>query len=185
MFTKLNIGSGPNLKEGWLNIDVLDIEAPNYLQWDIADLGLPGRDYDEISSEHCIEHFTDSKALEISQECVRKLKLGGILRIAVPNFRTLAEAYVNRDWRFFDILNWDNFSDPQNRSLIDVCSYAVYQRQPNQEHFSIWDEGKLRIFLNRLGLKDVVVTSNPDPNINKMDELRTRYTIYGKGTKVQ
>lgn len=81
---KLNIGCGPNRKEGWVNIDLL----PE------ADLSLDMREripFDDgsamiIHSEHFFEHLDyPNDAQHFLRECFRVLEPNGIFRVGVPD----------------------------------------------------------------------------------------------------
>src|SRR4051794_31594357 len=50
---------------------------------DLLALGLPSAHYDAVTLWHVLEHVVDPRAL--AAECVRLLRPGGVLAIAVPN----------------------------------------------------------------------------------------------------
>jgi hypothetical protein len=49
---------------------------------------------DEIRASHILEHFPHRQVPEVLKDWARTLKPGGVLRIAVPNFRVIAERYL-------------------------------------------------------------------------------------------
>lgn len=57
---------------------------------------LPAADesVDEIRASHCLEHFPHAQVGDVVKDWVRCLKKGGKLKIAVPDFRKLAENYL-------------------------------------------------------------------------------------------
>jgi predicted SAM-dependent methyltransferase len=81
---KLHLGCGPNIKSGWLNIDLshradlkLDLREP---------LPFPDNIFSIIYNEHFFEHVDyPGPAVTFLQECLRTLKPGGIVRIGVPD----------------------------------------------------------------------------------------------------
>jgi predicted SAM-dependent methyltransferase len=93
---KLHLGSGKEILEGWINIDMLDIAHPDYVTWDLAG-GLPSFYKDEsvdfIFSQHFLEHLTRSQALALLSDCYRKLKPGGVMRIVVPDLAEVVRRY--------------------------------------------------------------------------------------------
>lgn len=82
--TKLNIGCGKDIREGYLNCDY--IKAPGVdLVFDISKekIPLPDNSVDEILCSHVLEHIHDWHLNPMS-EMHRVLKEGGILEIRVP-----------------------------------------------------------------------------------------------------
>jgi predicted SAM-dependent methyltransferase len=94
---KLNIGCGPNLKVGWLNIDLFSPQADLALDMREA---MPFRDNSAIIiySEHFLEHLDyPEPANRFLKECYRILKPGGIFSVGVPDTEWPLEAYVGPD----------------------------------------------------------------------------------------
>lgn len=84
MNIKLNVGCGSNFLPGFINTDAeLDITKP-----------LPHED-DSVSfilAEHVVEHVSGPDAFRFMEECHRVLKIGGTLRICVPELTRLDRA---------------------------------------------------------------------------------------------
>lgn len=81
----LNLGCGPNSADEWINLDMA--KNNNNIFWSGAD-GLPFEDgtVDVIFMEHMFEHLKfDEEAMPLLRECRRCLRVGGILRIIVPD----------------------------------------------------------------------------------------------------
>ena len=55
-----------------------------------------------VFSSHCFEHMSDEAALFTLEECMRILKPGGVVRIAVPDMDKAFEAYKKGDRGFFE-----------------------------------------------------------------------------------
>ena len=104
---KLQLGSGRRYKEGYVNLDNnKNIKADLYRD---VTRGLPcGHNiFDEILTEHFLEHFNGDDFVFIMNECWRTLKPSGILKIIVPdmNFPT---AWIDPDHkRFFNLLSFN------------------------------------------------------------------------------
>ena len=88
---KLQIGSGRNRLEGWLNTDY---NGPIYLDAGIK-FEIKDNTFDYIFCEHLFEHLTLPQAHNMLSESYRILKPGGVLRIATPDYRFLREIYTN------------------------------------------------------------------------------------------
>lgn len=193
---KIHLGCGSDIKEGYLNIDGYGSQygTNNSTQRLVCDLtrGFPKfdlfnnsiKDVELICHTHFLEHLTTPNAIKLIKECYDILAPGGVLRSAIPSFYTLAKAYLEQDWAFFDIQNWDSFSDPKTRTFIDIVSEGVYQPHPNpyEEHKSVWDTTKAIKIMEYCGFRDVKevpydISYEPDT------ELRRRYTFVISATK--
>lgn len=83
MNRKLNFGCGSNRLEGWENYDSdCDISKP---------LPFPDGCASHIFCEHCTEHVELREAFGFFKECLRVLRDGGVIRIAVPDLAQIAE----------------------------------------------------------------------------------------------
>jgi len=82
---KLNLGSGEDKKEGYINIDFNPLAEPD-VNHDLNQLPYPfeANTFDEVVAFHIIEHL--DKPFEIMKELHRILKPGGLLHIKVPHF---------------------------------------------------------------------------------------------------
>jgi len=81
--TKLHLGCGPQILEGWINID--NMQYPGVDQVLDVIKGLPFEDVSCIFAEHFIEHLAYPDALGLLRECRRVLRDDGILRLSTPN----------------------------------------------------------------------------------------------------
>lgn len=85
---RLNLGAGSNPIDGWVNID-RKTGGEAYPLTDYADGSV-----DEIRASHILEHFRMEDQDKILREWVRVLKPGGVLKIAVPDVRLIAEKMI-------------------------------------------------------------------------------------------
>jgi len=97
---KLHLGCGTQYKEGWVNID--DNSDNNISKLDInmdLTLGLPYQDgtVDYIFHEHFFEHLTPEQGKLLVKECMRVLKIGGVMRIATPDLVEAVDKYLNME----------------------------------------------------------------------------------------
>jgi len=89
--TYLNVGSGPNLIDGFINVDYFWRPGLD-MCWDIRKrIPIQNHSLDGIYSEHCLEHVTFTDGLNVLKDFYRLLKRDGVLRIVVPD----AELYLN------------------------------------------------------------------------------------------
>jgi predicted SAM-dependent methyltransferase len=82
---KLNIGCGSNIRNGWINIDLID--SSNVFCWDIRrKMPFDANSAKLIFAEHVLEHLDyGDGAQSFLSECFRILMPGGIIRLVVPD----------------------------------------------------------------------------------------------------
>ena len=83
MKTKLHVGSGPVLLEGWINVDNQPYRGIDQVL-DVRE-GIPYSDLEYIFAEHFIEHLAYDDAMKFLRDCRRALVDGGVLRLTTPN----------------------------------------------------------------------------------------------------
>ncbi len=90
---KLNLGCWHRYIPGFIHVDLCDMDHIDY-KTSIDDLSM----FDDSSasliySSHSFEYFNRSEAVDVLKEWHRVLEIGGILRLAVPDFDSLVEVY--------------------------------------------------------------------------------------------
>lgn len=97
---KVNLGSGPHLLHGWINVDLgyPELAVKGLIPIDLSKGSLPWSDgvADFIYSEHFIEHIKRPQALTLMRECYRILRPGGVMRISTPDLWVLINHYNKR-----------------------------------------------------------------------------------------
>lgn len=90
---KLNLGCWHRYIPGFIHVDLCDMEHINY-QTSIDNLSMfSDSTASLIYSSHSFEYFNRQEAVDVLKEWRRVLKLGGTLRLAVPDFDSLIEVY--------------------------------------------------------------------------------------------
>jgi predicted SAM-dependent methyltransferase len=168
---KLNIGCGPNRKEGWVNID---------LKPGMADMSLDMREripladgsVAAIYSEHFLEHLdypTDAK--RFLGECYRVLQPGGRFSAGVPDTEWPIDAYVGRDDKGWISLCKERGWHP------DWChtplEHVNHHFRQGGDHRFAYDFETLRHALDEAGFRDIT-RREPDPGIDSW-EVATLY----------
>ncbi|MDD5032172.1 MAG: methyltransferase domain-containing protein [Patescibacteria group bacterium] len=115
---KLNLGCGRNVKKGWVNVDKEEREKKLDLICDLAKK-FPFKDNScgYIYCEHFIEHLDWLAGRRFLENCYRCLGPRGILRLVFPDFKKIFQAYLKRDFKFFE---------PAARCL-NEADYKYYQ----------------------------------------------------------
>jgi hypothetical protein len=85
---KLDIGCGDRPLPGFIPVDQ---------RFGLAAYPLEAADgsVDEIHASHILEHFGHGQVAAVLKDWVAKLKPGGLLRVAVPDFSVIARAYLD------------------------------------------------------------------------------------------
>jgi predicted SAM-dependent methyltransferase len=91
---KLHLGCGDKILPDFINIDIQDYPGVDKVTSvsrldDYAD-----KSVDLIYACHILEHFKKNETLAVVKEWHRVLKIGGILRVCVPDFRAITEVYL-------------------------------------------------------------------------------------------
>lgn len=115
---------------------------------DIRAIPEPDQTFDIVSSRHVLEHFMWEEAPVLLQEWMRILKVGGQIRVNVPNLAAAAREILRAD------------ADPD----VDVGLYPLWQLYGKQEgnagevHRNGFTQHGLRRLLEACGLKDITVS---------------------------
>ena len=130
---KLHIGPGNTYLPGWQNVDVFsNVKADIYS----SALALPyeRETFSLIYASHVLEHFSRYFTLAALSHWRDLLRPGGILRLAVPNFKSVCEYYT------------------QTGHLKPLLG-LLYGRQDNHMncHYTIFDVSTLTDMLNQVG----------------------------------
>lgn len=190
---KLHLGSGADVRAGWVNIDAFTIlppvpaNSPNtyVLQYDLRQpLPLADGSVSHVYSSHFWEHLPSAEGHRLFQECHRLLGKGGIFRIALPDLEAVFNAYLRNDQAYFTELREANImtpSDPSAKepSIEDCLNFGIYQYG---EHKCIYSPERLAAQLMRIGFS----SAQPvlfDPTIDVDTDVRKKYSFYVEAIK--
>jgi len=121
---KLDLGCGPNPKEGFVGVDVRDfgqeIVCDLRDRWKWEDNSV-----DEVYCSHFVEHLTATERIHFANELYRVLKPGAKAEIIVPHWSSgraygdlthqwppVSEhwlLYLSRDWRVANAIHTDDY----------------------------------------------------------------------------
>jgi len=136
---QLHLGCGNRKLDGFVNVDVRDEVAPDIVA-SVRNLDPVGENsIDLIYACHVLEHVPRPELAETLAEWYRVLKPGGVLRISVPDFRTLAQLYI------------------YNQVPMWLLIGALHGRQDHNwnKHFVTFDHHYLAWMLTEAGFIDV------------------------------
>ena len=90
---KLHLGSGNINLQGWINIDARNSSHIHILEKDFKLEAFADNSISEIYLCHVLEHFTIPEIENLLEIFSKKLLLGGVLRISVPDFDSILKIY--------------------------------------------------------------------------------------------
>lgn len=139
---KIQFGSGSLHLPDFENYD-LDVDITKPLPVD----RFPDASADIIFSEMCIEHVTPQQAWSFLAECHRILKLGGLIRIVIPDFV--------RCWKLKDPewLRVNQGVTNNDGSLRDQMKSILF----GHGHQGLWTAELLQAVLEAIGFENVFI----------------------------
>jgi predicted SAM-dependent methyltransferase len=154
---KLQLGTGSNPMDGWLNTDVADYRRRNEVVYLDArrPFPLPDGSFDFVYSEHLIEHLSYAEGRRCLAECRRVLRPGGRVRVATPSLDRLIRLYGDElsdlEQRY---LRWsvDTFARDAGAYLPGLVVNNMFW---NFAHRFVYDEQTLGHALQAAGFGDV------------------------------
>lgn len=138
--TKLHLGCGKRYLEGFFHIDALDYPHVDH-RGPVDNLSfIPDGTVELVYACHVLEHFGCKDVARVLAEWRRVLRPGGILRIAVPDFRAWVELY----------------QEGKVSSLRALHGALVGgQRDDYDYHKMVFDEPVLRELLQEVGFDEI------------------------------
>jgi SAM-dependent methyltransferase len=165
---RLNLGCGPNAPAGWLNVDgswnawlsnhrrlrkalttvgLIGKDSPG-VQWNVHPLvhdlakPLPFEDnsVSVVYGAHVLEHLYLIDAQRLLSECKRVLRPGGVIRLVVPDLRSMAAGYLKNK-------NGGNSSPSERIEAADKLNEKLGFRSPAPpsgnalfQFYSLWKD---------------------------------------------
>jgi predicted SAM-dependent methyltransferase len=137
--SKLHIGSGPQILDGWVNIDNQPYPGVDRVL-DVAN-GLPFENAQFIFAEHFIEHLPFDAAQALMRECRRVLRDDGVLRLSTPNL----------DWVWAS-----HYKKVMTQEEAVLACFAINRAFRGWGHQFLYNETTLRSLLLDAGFGTVV-----------------------------
>lgn len=177
---KLQLGSGENFMEEWLNTDILPLDI-RVLFLDVTHR-FPFRDntFNYIYSEHMVEHIPYEKGYSAFKECYRILKPGGIIRIATPDISFLIELFRTDKTKIQkDYIKW---SIDTYMSQVNICSetFVINNFFYNWQHQFIYDFNIFKRTMEDIGFVNVIRCQPGKSDHEILNGLELHQTIIPK-----
>ncbi len=145
---KLNLGAGSTPLSGYVNLDKKTGDS-------IYPLDYADESIDEIRASHVLEHFSHRETMDIVRHWVSKLKPGGLLKIAVPDFGAIANHYMRNSNLPLEgfIMGGHVDEDDHHGAIFDMNAMCALFKSCGLERVAQWlpdadDCSKLPISLN-------------------------------------
>jgi len=171
---KLQIGSGLNILEGWLNSDLnpsadaVSVDATKTFPF------VEGS-FDYVYSEHMIEHIDYKTGVQMLAECYRVLGPGGKVRIATPDLAFLIELYRKSKTALQKAyINWATDWFIENAPAYED-TFVINNFMRAWGHTFIYDEKVLRYAMARVGFMDTCrceLRQSSDPELRGLEHER-------------
>lgn len=169
----LNVAAGSQKgTNGWLTLDV----SPGCdIYWDLRyGIPFPNERVSKIYASHFMEHLSYPDGQGFLDECLRVLKPGGTISLAVPNARLYLEAYVNKT----PIESFLKYEPAVNHTTrIDCVNYMAYM---DDHHKYMFDEENLVHILKAKGFKNARLRAF-DPKLDL--QMRDYESLYAEAEK--
>jgi len=152
---KLNLGSGRDYKEGWINVDQFYKGFLNVNNNIVILESFQSNTADEILASHSLEHLGKVEGILAMKRWFDVLKPGGTITIVVPNIpvqvRLWLEAYEKGEpdvWGFRSHTLWGN------------------QNNEGEYHRYGYDVDSLRLLLQESGFINMWISTEPGRDLD-------------------
>lgn len=92
---KINVGSGPTRRNGWINVDIQPFESVDVVSDVTKEWQFDG--VDRIYAEHFIEHLNLDYGIHFLVNAGKSMKDGGWIRLSTPNIEWVLKTHYNLD----------------------------------------------------------------------------------------
>jgi len=168
---KLNLGCGLDYKIGWINIDnnsdqnIVRVD----IKWDLR-RPLPFKDnsVDLIFNEHFLEHLTVEDGIKALCDFRRILRPKGVIRIAMPDLKTVIDEYLDPNWKQRAWLSKFGMSHVQTQAeLININFHAW-------GHKYLYNKEELERRLREVGFYEIRFCKWRESCLYELNDLETR-----------
>ncbi len=167
---KINLASGSDYREGWINVDITDVDNYNHAKQKVDVFAnvkdkLPFEDNyaDCILAREVFEHTNRHDALELLKEIYRVLEPGGgLVELTVPPAERqlkLLLAFMGRETNINEFNNAHNMQFNVWKAIDDLCGATVRTIVDGKDigdymsHKCFYSKSMLRMLFEHVGFK--------------------------------
>lgn len=132
---KVQFGCGGNRLAGWENYDY-EVDISKKLPFEDASV-------DAVLAEHVLEHISIQEAWSFLEECMRIMKNGAYLRIAVPS---VTRIHAFADEEYFKFIKAHGWGEATRKDAVKSIIF-------NHGHQTIWEQSSLYAIIDVLGFE--------------------------------
>jgi predicted SAM-dependent methyltransferase len=169
---KIHLACGVKYKDGWHNVDINNgVKADEYadIMWVDFWGKIPDNSVDFFYNEHFIEHENAPRGKWFLKQCYKKLKPGGVLRIATPDLREVAENYLSGNWKNEKWLT----EVPQGEYIKTGAEYLNIGMRDWMHQF-LYDQETLEKYMHESGFSQTNVLQLNQSSFKELQNLETR-----------
>ena len=164
---KVNVGCGQRTLDGYVNIDRKNGGEAFPLSVD-GEEAVSDEACDEIRASHVLEHFPHALVPQIIKHWAAKLKPGGVLKIAVPDFDWIAQKYIDGAAEPIEgyLMGGQTDEDDFHKSVFNKATLIEYCRDAGLTDFGLWESdakdcSALPVSLNFRAVKPALIETMP------------------------
>lgn len=157
---KVNLGSGKNYLEGYVNIDVNPMWRPDIV-CDISNCNIDSNSCGEILAHDVLEHIPD--LVSAMTNCLSMLKEGGTMDISVPYYLSLGawqdpthvRAFNENSWLYYTDWFWYLGWKDYRFELVKLDYVSNFYEQVRAEDLKVpGNVDSMRVILRKVKLTD-------------------------------
>lgn len=124
---RLNLGCGKKVKEGYINLDLYPLPGVDVVADIEKELPFENDTFDEILTEHVLEHMHDLDSL--LRELHRITKKGGLIKIFVPHFSNFGAYTDPTHKRFFGYFTMDYYTEKNEMNFYTPVRFRIRKKK--------------------------------------------------------
>lgn len=190
---KINLGAGRWKLDGrgWTTVDADPRSTPDIIH-NLTTTPYPFKDNTAsfIYASHIIEHLTYQECRALLSECVRILAPKGIMRIALPDYPTAFQKYIDGEFiEWFNNIMKDDPSWPIKKYATELSALTeefIYAGSPHPlAHKTVWDQKTIEYFMLKAGFSKAFESEfghSDYPELRDIDN-RQKLSFFVEGQK--
>lgn len=169
---KLHIGCGNKYLPGWKHLDIVENSSIIDYVTNAQDLSMiKTATVSEIYACHILEHFGRHEVENVLKEWNRVLVVGGILRIAVPDFNRIMEIY-NKNRNLEQVMgllyggqdneynfHYQAFDFSRTKGLLESCNFQNITRYDWKDFLPVGFDDYSRAYIPHMDFENGTLMS--------------------------